>query len=45
LKRDGKDDVVLKEAYQVLADLVEMTKGSGMPPPKVNWMDLLLNNL
>lgn len=45
LKRDGKDDVVLKEAYQVLADLVEMTKGSGMPPAKVNWMDLLLNNL
>lgn len=43
-KRDGRDDVVLDEAYQVLADLVELTGGAEMPAAKVSWMDILLNN-
>lgn len=45
VKKDKKDDVVLNEAYQVLADLIEMTNGSELPVAKVNWMDLLINNL
>lgn len=44
-KRKNRDDVVLKEAYNILADLVEMKKGEELPQPKANWMDLLLKNL
>ena len=44
-KRKNKDDVVLKEAYNVLADLVEMKKGEELPQSKSNWMDILLKNL
>lgn len=47
-KRKGKDkdkDVVLKEAYNVLTDLIELTQGKEMPDQNVNWMDVLLNTL
>jgi hypothetical protein len=44
-KRKNKDDVVLKEAYNILADLVEMKKGEELPQSKSNWMDILLKNL
>lgn len=44
-KMDRKNDVVLKEAFQVLADLVTMTGGEELPAAKINWMELLLNNL
>ena len=44
-KRKKKDDVVLKEAYNILADLVEMKNGEELPLPKANWMDILLKNL
>ena len=45
VKKDKKNDVVLSEAYNVLADLIQMTKGNELPVSKVNWMDLLINNL
>jgi hypothetical protein len=47
-KRKGKDkdkDVVLKEAYNVLTDLIELTQGKEIPDQNVNWMDVLLNTL
>jgi carboxyl-terminal processing protease len=45
LKADRKNDVVLKEAYNVLCDLVVMTGGAEIPAPKINWMDILFENL
>lgn len=44
-KAGKKNDVVLKEAYNVLCDLVVMTGGADVPAPKVNWMDVLFENL
>ncbi len=44
-KVDRKNDIVLKEAYNVLCDLVEMTGGAEIPAPKINWMDVLFENL
>ena len=44
-KKKKGDDVVLEEAYKVLSDLVELTKGEEIPLPKVNWYDVLLDNM
>ena len=44
-KKKKGDDVVLDEAYKVLSDLVELTKGAELPAPKINWYEVLLDNM
>ena len=41
-KRRDSDDVVLQEAYRVVADLVRLNGGAKMPPQAVDWYNALL---
>ena len=40
--RGTEDDVVLAEAYKVLADLVRLNGGAQLPPPPVDWYNAIL---
>ena len=42
-KRDDKDDVVLQEAYRILADLVRLNAGAELPPEPASWYDAILS--
>ncbi len=42
-KRDEKDDLVLQEAYRVMADLIRLNAGAELPVEPFNWYDAILN--
>ena len=40
--RMKEDDVVLEEAFEILADLAEMNGGAELPPARLDWFNAIL---
>ena len=41
-KRQKRDDLVLQEAYKVMADLVRLNAGAELPPAPLDWYNAIL---
>jgi len=41
-RRQNRDDLVLQEAYRVMADLVRLNAGAELPPAAVDWYNAIL---
>lgn len=40
--REREDDVVLDEAFNILSDLIQTTKGDSLPPSRMDWYNAIL---